>query len=245
MYIISKLFTYIFLPPSIFIWSFLIAGFMLKKFRWLFVSLGIMFYLISIGPISKLLMKPLENINTTSQKANLVVVLAGGSNEDDPIKTSPDAFKRLTYGMIIAKQKNIPLIFTGGGTKKPSEADNAKKDINLFEKTFNFHIKTYYENKSVDTVGNAKYTKQLIEKNNLPKTIYLVTSAYHMKRSIIIFKHFGFNVIPKPVGFSTHKKEHYNFYSFLPNMGALNNSYKAIHEYFGILSLILRGYKPL
>ena len=243
MYIISKLFTYIFLPPSIFIWSLLIAGLLAKKLRWLFVSLGIMFYLISIDPISKLLMKPLENINTTTQKADLVVVLAGGSNTDDPIKTSPDAFKRLTYGIIISKQNNIPLLFTGGGSAKITEADNAKKDIKLFEKTFNFHLKTYYENRAKDTVGNAKYTKQLIEKNNLPKTIYLVTSAYHMKRSIIIFKHFGFNVIPKPVGFSTHKKETYNFYSFLPNMGSLNNSYKAIHEYFGILSLLLRGYK--
>ena len=242
MFIISKLFTYLILPPAIFIWSLIIAGFLSKKFKFYFISLGIIFYLISIAPISNLLLSPLENIPTSNQKSNLVVVLSGGSNPNDILKSSPDAFKRLTYGIILAKQNNIPLLFTGSGIKKPTEADNAKSDITLFENTFNFKLKTYYENKALDTVENAKYTLELIKKNNLPKKIYLVTSAYHMKRSIIIFKHFGFDIIPKPVGFLVNKNS-YNFYDYLPNMGALNHSYKAIHEYFGILSLYLRGYK--
>jgi len=241
MYLLSKLFTYLFLPPAIFIWSLIIAGFLAKKFKVLFISLGILFYLLSIKPISNLLLSPLENIPQNNDKANIVVVLSGGSNPNDVLKSSPDAFKRLTYGIILAKQNNIPLIFTGAGIKKPSEADNAKKDITLFEKTFNFKLKTYYETKALNTVENAKYTLQLIKKQNLPIKIYLVTSAYHMKRSIIIFKHFGFKVIAKPVGFIVNNN--YNFYDFLPSMKNLHNSYKAIHEYFGILSLILRGYK--
>ena len=241
MYIISKLFTYLFLPPAIFIWALLIAGFLSKKFKVVFIFLGILFYLLSIKPISNLLLSPLENIHTTNNKANLVVVLSGGSNHNDILKGYPDAFKRLTYGIILAKQNNLPLLFTGGGIKKTTEADNAREDITLFEKTFNFKLKTYYENKALNTVENAKYTLQLIKKQHLPTKIYLVTSAYHMKRSIIIFKHFGFDVVPKPIGFIVNKN--YNVYDFMPNMGALSNSYKAIHEYFGILSLYLRGYK--
>jgi len=240
MFIISKLFTYLLLPPAIFIWSLIISGFLSKRFKLFFISLGIIFYLLSIKPIANLLLSPLENIPTSNQQANIVVVLSGGGNPNDILKTAPDAFKRLTYGIILAKQKNIPLIFTGGGIKKITEADNAKKDIELFEKTFNFHIKTYYENKAIDTVENAKFTLQLIQKHHLSKKIYLVTSAYHMKRSIIIFKHFGFDVVAKPVGFLVDKT--YTFYDFLPNMNFLNYSYKAIHEYFGILSLLLRGY---
>jgi len=240
MFIISKLFTYIFLPPAIFIWGLILAGFLSKKFKYLFFTLGIIFYLLSIRPIANLLLSPLENIPHSIQKANEVVVLSGGSNHNDILKTSPDAFKRLTYGIILAKQKNIPLIFTGGGIKKPSEADNAKKDIELFEKTFNFHLKTYYETKAIDTVGNGRLTLKLIKKHHLSKKIYLVTSAYHMKRSIIIFKHFGFDVVPKPIGFLI--KKNYNFYDYLPNMSSFMYSYKAIHEYFGILSLLLRGY---
>ena len=241
MYIISKLFTYIFLPPAIFIWSLIIAGILSKKFKHIFISLGIIFYLLSIKPISNLLLKPLENIPSSNKKADIVVVLSGGSNPNDILKTYPDAFKRLTYGIILAKQNNLPLIFTGGGIQKPTEASNAKKDIELFEKTFNFKLKTYYENKALDTVENAKFTKELIKKENLSNKIYLVTSAYHMKRSLIIFKHFGFNIVAKPIGFKVDTKD-YTFYDFLPYMGYLENSYKAIHEYFGILSLYLRGY---
>ena len=240
MYIISKLFTYLFLPPSIFIWGLIIAAIVAKRFKFVFITLGIIFYLLSIKPISNLLLSPLEDIPTSKHKADIVVVLSGGSNPNDILKSAPDAFKRLTYGIILAKQKNIPLIFTGGGDK-PSEADNAKKDIELFEKTFNFRLKTYYEDKALDTVENAKYTKELIKKEHLSNKIYLVTSAYHMKRSIIIFKHFGFEVIAKPVGFIINNKN-YNFYDFLPHMSYLMDSYKAIHEYFGILSLLLRGY---
>jgi len=240
MYILSKLFTYLCLPPGIFIILLLLATIYAKKFKWLFFTGAITLYLISIKPVSNLLLEPLENIPTSNQKANLVVVLSGGSNSNDILKSSPDAFKRLAYGIILAKQDNLPLLFTGGGITKPTEADNAKKDIELFEKTFNFKLKTYYEDKAIDTVGNAKWTLKLIQENNLSKNIYLVTSAYHMKRSIIIFKHFGFNVIPKPVGFFVSPTQ--TWYDYLPNMGSLEHSYKAIHEYFGILSLYLRGY---
>ena len=240
IYILSKLFTYLFLPPGIFIVILLLAGFLAKKFKILFFISAISLYLISIKPVTNLLLTPLENIKTSNEKANLVVVLSGGSNNNDILKSSPDAFKRLVYGIILAKQNNLPLLFTGGGIKKPTEADNAKKDIELFEETFNFKLKTYYENKARDTVENAKFTLKIINKNHFSKKIYLVTSAYHMKRSIIIFKHFGFNVIPKPVGFFIDKN--YNFYDYLPNMGNLEKSYKAIHEYFGILSLYVRGY---
>ena len=241
MYILSKLFTYLFLPPSIFIWLLVLSGFLVKKFKPLFFGGAILFYLLSIKPITNLLLTPLENIEIPNKKGELVVVLSGGSNQNDILKSAPDAFKRLTYGIILAKQENLPLLFTGGGIIKPTEAEMAKKDINLFQKTFNFKLKTYYEDKALDTVENSKFSLKLINKENLSKNIYLVTSAYHMKRSIIIFKHFGFNVIPKPVGFFVEKRV-YNFYDLLPNMGNLYKSYKAIHEYFGILSLWVRGY---
>jgi len=228
MYIISKLFTYLFLPPSIFIWLLLISSFLVKKYRYLFLSGAIIFYLLSIRPISELLLTPLEKINISNKKADLVVVLSG----DD---------ERLPYGIIVAKQNNIPLLFTGGGIKKPTEADFAKIILNEYEKTFNFKLKTYFEDKATNTVENGKFTLKLIKKDKLSKNIYLVTSAYHIKRSEMIFKHFGFNVIPKPTGFLI-KPTNYTFYDYLPNMGSFSNSYIAIHEYFGILSLLLRGY---
>jgi uncharacterized SAM-binding protein YcdF (DUF218 family) len=61
-----------------------------------------------------------------------------------------------------------------------------------------------------------------------------------MKRSLKLYKHFGFDVIPAATDFKVSNKPKTNW-SYLPNIGAFNNSYTALHEYFGILSLYVRG----
>ncbi len=239
IYIISKLFTYIFLPPGIFIVIFILAGFFAKKFKWLFFLSALLLYLLSNKFIANMLLLPLENIHykdNISPKA--VVVLGGGTNPRDILKASPDAFKREVYGLLLAKKYNLPFIFTGGGTKI-NEAKNIKKDVNLITKTCGCKIKTYYENKSLDTYENAKYTARLFKKLHIKKEIFLVTSAYHMKRSIALFKYFKFKIIPKPVGFFYNPI--YSFWDVFPMEKNLNKSYKAIHEYFGLFSLKLRG----
>ena len=240
MYVISKLFTYLILPPGIFIIILFLASFYAKKFKKLFFFSALLLFALSNKFVSNLLIYPLENNflkDDITPKA--VVVLGGGVNPNDVLKASPDAFKREVYGVLLAKEYNLPFIFSGGG--KINEAENIKKDIEFITKTCNCNLTTYYESNSLDTYQNAKFTAKLFEKLNIKKEIFLVTSAYHMKRSIKLFKHFGFKVIPKPVGFFYNPN--YTYFDILPNAGSFNVSYKALHEYFGLLSLILRGIK--
>jgi len=241
IYIISKLFTYLFLPPGIFILILILAGFFAKKFKWLFFTSALILYLLSNKLISNLLIYPLEHITYKDNiQPKAVVVLGGGVNPNDVLKAYPDAFKREIYGLLLAKKYNLPFIFTGGGIKV-NEAKNIKKDINLITSICNCKIKTFYENKSLDTYENAKFTAKLFKKLHLKKEIFLVTSAYHMKRSIALFKHFGFKLIPKPVGFFYNPN--YTIWDIFPHEEYFHKSYKAIHEYFGLLSLIIRGIK--
>jgi len=233
MYILSKLFTYLFLPPGIFIVALFIASFYVRRFKWLFLSFSVVFYLLSIKPVANFLLTPLESIDNNNTKADAVVVLAGGSNYSGVIKAYPGAFKRKFYSFYLAKEKNLPLIFSGGGKRKHSEADNAKSDFKLLQKLSNSKLPIYYEDKSLNTKQNAIFTASLFSKLKLPKIIYLVTSAYHMKRAIIYFKKAGFSVTPKAVDFKVEKE--YNFYDYLPNMSNFKNSYLAIHEYIGII----------
>ncbi len=239
IYIFSKLFAYLFLPPGIFIIILILAGIFAKRFKWLFYLSALMLYLISTKFIANMLLFPLENIhykNNISPKA--IVVLGGGTNPKGILKAYPDAFKREIYGLLLAKKYNLPFIFTGGGIKI-NEAANIKKDVNLITKTCGCKIKTHYENKSLDTYENAKYTAKLFDKLHLKKEIFLVTSAYHMKRSIDLFKYFHFKIIAKPVGLFYNP--YYKIWDIFPMEKNLNKSYKAIHEYFGLLSLKLRG----
>jgi uncharacterized SAM-binding protein YcdF (DUF218 family) len=196
-------------------------------------------YLLSIRPVANLLIHPLERIKKVNKKENFVVVLGGGINPFSTFKASNDAFKREVYGIMLAKKLKIPFVFTGGGLKY-KEADFVKKDVKKFEKEFDFKIKAYYENKSLNTYQNAKYTAILFKKHRFKKNVYLVTSAYHMKRAVILFKKFGFKITPKPVAF--RYKPINSVWNFFPNMTDLKTSYLAIHEYLGILSLKLRGF---
>jgi uncharacterized SAM-binding protein YcdF (DUF218 family) len=241
MYVISKLFTYICLPPGIFIIILFLAAFFAKRAKILFFLAAVLLWAISTKFVANLLLYPLEHITYKENiKPTAVVVLGGGTNSNDLLKASPDAFKREIYGLILAKKNNLPFIFTGGGIKT-KEAKNIKKDIKLITKTCNCKIKAYFENRSLDTYENAKFTAKLFKKIHLNKKIYLVTSAYHIKRAIILFKYFGFKIIPKPVGFFYN--DDYTFWDIFPKMKNLFHSYKVIHEYFGILSLYLRGIK--
>ena len=240
MYVISKLFTYIILPPGIFIIILFLASFYAKKFKKLFLLSALLLWALSTKFISNLLIYPLEN-DFLKDNANpkAVVVLGGGTNSNDILKASSNAFKREVYGILLAKKYNLPFVFSGG--EKINEVGNIKKDIELITKTCNCSITTYYEINSLNTYQNAKFTSILFEKINIKKEIFLVTDAYHMKRSMKLFKHFGFKTIPKPVGF--YYNLNYTYFDILPNAGSFNISYKALHEYFGLLSLILRGVK--
>lgn len=239
IYIVSKLFTYIFLPPGIFIIVLFLAFLFSKRLKALFLLSAIFLYLVSITPVKDFLIKPLENINIDNSTANVVVVLGGGTNARGVIELNAESFERLIFGLMLSRKYNIPLIFSGGGLKF-NESKSARHDLNELCSLFNCNVKVYFDNRSLNTYQNAKFTNELFNRFNFSKDIFLVTSAYHMKRAEILFKHFGFSVHPRPVGFLYEGK--YNFFDYLPKMKNLYESYKALHEYFGILSLkILHG----
>ncbi len=258
IYIVSKLFTYLVLPPGIFIILFFFAAFYVKKFKSIFIFFALTFYLLSNSYVSDFLLSPLETPYNKkieqSKKALAVIVLAGGSIVGSTnIPMANDAYKRAMWGIMLAKSKNLPLLFSGAGLyKKYTQADAFVESMKELEKNLGISIvlskdiilnkfSLSTENRSLSTYQNAKFSKESFDKLGIKNpTIYLVTSAYHMKRSALLYKYFGFNVIPAATDFKiSHKPK--SFWDFLPNIGALNRSYIALHEYVGILSLKLRG----
>jgi len=234
---IAKIFTAFLLPPGIFVIILIIAGFAAKKWKYLFFVSAFFLYLLSLKPVANVLISPLESFrhyDKISPKA--VVVLGGGVNPNGVFKALPDAFKREMYGMLLAKKHDLPMILTGGG--KIKEAIEAKKDIQKFEKTCGCKIEYIPESRALNTYQNAKYTSELFKKLHLKKEIFLVTSAYHMKRAYILFKKFGFKIKTKPVDFKAVPVT--RWLDFLPDEGSFNISYKAVHEYIGILRAKLR-----
>lgn len=257
IYILSKLFAYLVLPPGIFIVLFLIASFYARRFRLFFLANAVIFYLLSTTYVADWLLAPLEtpyNKPLEKQPVDAVIVLSGGSNKGVAnLPLGDEAYKRFSWGLMVAKSNNLPLLFSGAGIHQDySESDaflDSVKEIKTYlsldipsarglqKKEFSLYI----ENKSIDTYENAKLSKQAFENAGLSEpTIYLVTSAYHMRRSIRLYEHFGFKVIPAATGFKISAKVK-DTWDYLPNSYALYESYVALHEYAGLLSLKLRG----
>jgi len=248
-YIISKLFTYLILPPGIFIVISLLALFFIKRFKWFFACCALAFYLLSNTYVSNALLYPLEkpyNIHNENFKDVDAVVVLGGGKVDGAtnLPLSSGAFKRAMWGLMISHRYNLPLVFSGGGLDKHfSEADAFLQTVDEVSKYFKIKFnkeKIFIENKSLNTLENAKYTKELLSKKGIKANkIILVTSAYHMKRALEIYRYFGFSATPMATDFLINDSR-FNLLKLLPNIGAFKNSYIALHEYFGILSLYLK-----
>jgi uncharacterized SAM-binding protein YcdF (DUF218 family) len=100
-----------------------------------------------------------------------------------------------------------------------------------------------FETESRNTRENAVYTKMALETAGLGTDIILVTNAYHMPRSVGIFKKAGFErVIPAPTGYREDKRFVMKPLRLLPNPQSLFNSALALHEYYGIIAYKIMGW---
>jgi uncharacterized SAM-binding protein YcdF (DUF218 family) len=93
------------------------------------------------------------------------------------------------------------------------------------------------ESQSWDTQGEARILKPILGKNRFA----LVTSAYHMRRSVLSFKRMGLDPIPAPADFMEKGGFQLGVNTFLPSPVALELSQTAIHEYLGTLWLTIKG----
>jgi len=89
------------------------------------------------------------------------------------------------------------------------------------------------ETHSWDTEDEARLLKPVLGANQFA----LVTSAYHMRRSVLHFKRMGLDPIPAPADFMTKDFQPRVVGRLLPSAKALDLSEIAIHEFLGTLWL--------
>ncbi len=256
-FIASQVFNYLFLSPLVFILLFFISSLFVRRVRWLFVSFAFVFYFLSTGLSVKLLLEPLENeyrkAFLLNFKPDAVIVLGGGANVDVPdSKLCSTSYKRFVEALALAKKHDLPLIFAGGGFVQRdgiTEAEAAKESADKIADSFGFArpstatlnggFGVLYDDKSENTLQNAKNSMELMRQNGVEKPrIVLVTSAFHMKRAKTIFEKNGFGVTPYAVDFKT-KPSKISYFMFLPMFENIENSICAIHEYIGLLKFFL------
>lgn len=241
MFILKKIITYAILPPGIFIILLLLCAIFLKKrLRIFIISIAVLLYVLSIGPTKDLFLMPLENaykippVNAV-KNYDAYVVLGGGVYDDVPDIDGEgfpgeEGLTRIICAFRLFNQYKKPILYSGGniGDRKP-EAEVAKRLL------MSLGIDKQYilsEGMSIDTFENAKYVKKLAEQHKITK-IVLITNAYHIKRSKMLFdKHFK-EILPFPAGYKVSKTK-YDIYSYMPNAANIFAISTAIKEYLGI-----------
>lgn len=246
MFIIKVIYKILFLPPANIILLMLLLSFFLKKKninQWkMLMVLTLMLYFVSIPLIGSTFIKTLEKRYTppVEMEGDIILMLGGGAtlntpNLDGQGHLSSHASSRLLTTAQLENKLNIPVLITGGQVYKQTgnEGEIAKRiliQLGISEE------RILIENRSFNTSENAKFSKTILDANGLSKPI-LVTSAFHMHRSVLQFEKYGMEVIPYPTDYQTNTKRIITYNDFIPTTYGLNNFRTALKEYIGILAV--------
>lgn len=245
MFMAKKILGPFLLPPGIFIILLIFSGvWFLFKRHWkigaLNCSIGIFIWVLSISPVSDVLLRGLESQFKMPEKpqGDVIILLGGGIYEGafdlSGIGTpSEEMLGRTVTAVRLQKRLNIPIIVSGGQVFKYMSSDAVIGRRLLIDLGVPPN-RIILEDKARDTFENAMYTKEICLKSGFKKPI-LLTSASHMSRSVLSFKKVGMDVMPFPVNFKTWDNKKYTWDDYLPDPWGFKDTYIAMHEYLGLL----------
>jgi len=188
---------------------------------------------------------------------DVIVVLGGGTEANQYPRTGVEingaGDRLLTAARLYHQGKASHILLSGGyidwfdsRTSSPAfEMKEILKALGIPEEAL------WLETESQNTYENALYTRQILEQKNIKKII-LVTSAMHMPRSVKLFEHQGFEVIPYSSDFSVTDVKWaelstpdliVQIFNLLPNSSNLSQTTSALKEYIGICIYSLKGWQ--
>jgi len=259
--LISKAISQLLLPPGGLILLAVagLIGWKARMGKFLVVLSLLSLWLLSIEPVRDALLSPLENrypvflsesIGSKSivskqvhRESAVIVLLGGGINAKAPEYGGRDvlsryAMMRTVYAADLAERTSLDIYTTGGSvlseTSEPEGLLMQRMLIRLGVVSDRIHIET----KANNTWENAANLQQVMQAQG-SKTIVLVTTAWHMPRSVWSFEQHGFTVIPAPCDYVV-EREPYDIRSWLPRWNVMADSADGLHEYLGLLWYRLR-----
>ena len=246
LYILKLCYAWL-LPPGLFILALLVMCWHYRKtVRFIKVlPVILLIYLFSISAVSDRIIKPLEDYYAQPalselKEAQAIVVLGGGNlggvpDFDGEGQVSMWAANRHFMGLRLHRSMQLPMIFSGGLVHKESGVE-AYTAVRLHKACGVEEKYLLPDAKSRNTVENVRFTRQLCEQNGFKKVI-LVTSAYHMPRSVALFRREGVDVIPYPTDYLTNRTLVLDAFAFTPNHHSVSHVAIAIKEYLGMLAV--------
>ncbi len=149
------------------------------------------------------------------------------------------AGRMIDFATLAHKYPHLPILFTGAGAVADPKA-NESINMKILLPTFGIDpARVNFEDKAKSTNENATRSFELIKPKPDDKWI-LVTSAYHMPRSVGLFRKAGWNVIPYPVDYHAPKDVSWTSLNYSLSMGFMAWS-NGIREIGGMSTNYLAG----
>lgn len=232
------------LPPGIFI-LFLLAITVraLARKRWepglLAFLLAAALYALSIQPVADRLLRGLEARYAipAEPQGDVIVLLGGGvygaANDLTGIGfPSEEMLPRIVTAARLQRRLEVPVVVSGGKVFGHSATEapivgRVLADLGVPPG------KIVLEGRSRDTSENARYTKRVLDAMKVRRPL-LVTSAFHMRRSVMAFGKAGIAVTPVPSGFRTWAGRTTGWTDYMPSSATLLHSSIALREYLAL-----------
>ena len=250
---LSKIFWF-FASPGNLMFIFIATGTVLLWLKWrrsgtFLVSVGaVALLLFAILPFREWMMLPLENrfpvVHQLPKKVDGIIALGGVVNPAITKArgqiTMGGAVERLTEFARLARHfPDAKLVFTGGSgdlfrqdVKEGDLLDPLLDTLGLDKR------RVLVENQSRNTVENATLTRQLAKPK--PGEVWLlITSAFHMPRTVGVFRQAGWKIVPYPVDYNLEGEAKSSLsFNVLSGMYGIE---AGLHEWLGLIFYRLTG----
>lgn len=254
---LSKILWWVAAPSNVLI-GLVVIGAVLLFTRWsrggrrmvAFGALGLL--VCGMAPLGIMLARPLENrfpIVAPDMAPPTGIIVLGGSIDQFTTAARGNqvaigaAATRLTEGVALARRyPQARLVFTGGSSAllNPEALDEAGAAQRLFVDLGIAPERITIERESRNTWENALLTKAMVKPQPGERWL-LVTSAWHMPRSVGIFRVAGFDVVPYPVDFESRNTADEIRRPVLPMGRGLDLVDRMAREWLGLLAYRVGG----
>ena len=241
---LKKIVSAFLLPPGCFVLLLIVcAAFQTRRRRramaTAFMFSAVLLWALSSSVVSTPLMASLERGLTipAHPTGDVIVLLGSGVYDGVPDLSGSSAptetmLARVVTAVRLQRRLGLPVLISGGTVYagRVPEAPVAGRflaDLGVPKD------KILLEDKSRDTIENALFCKRIMAEKGLKKPI-LVTSTFHMRRSIEAFRKAGLEVVPVPSSFQTVPGRSLIWADWLPSAGDLGATATILHEYLGL-----------
>jgi uncharacterized SAM-binding protein YcdF (DUF218 family) len=212
---------------------------------------ALLILVLGLSPAGLALISPLEQRFSRpppDMPAPYGIIVLGGGIDDLMTKAHgtlnlQDGASRVTEAVLLARRFPGARLFYTGGSADLSGADESSQEA---EEARDFWIaagidpaRIGVESRSRNTDENARFSADIL-KPTAAQTWLLVTSAYHMPRSMGLFRKSGFRVIADPVDYRAFGDAR-DFRFIRKSLVGLTIFDTALHEWVGLLAYWASG----